>query len=103
MAFRFQKRIKMLPGVTLNFSRRGVSTSIGTTGARVTLGHGQTRTTVGLPGTGISQTSVSKSAAAQQTEQMAEQPTPVTVPARPAKQHPVARALGRLVGRLLRR
>jgi hypothetical protein len=58
MGLRFQKRLKIIPGVTLNLSRKGVSTSIGTTGARVTLGHGQTRTTVGLPGTGISHTRV---------------------------------------------
>jgi len=58
MGFRFQKRIKIVPGVTLNLSRKGVSTSFGTTGARVTLGHGQTRTTVGIPGSGISHTDI---------------------------------------------
>lgn len=58
MGFRFQKRIKILPGITLNLSKKGVSTSVGIRGARVTLGHGQTRTTVGLPGTGISHTQV---------------------------------------------
>lgn len=67
MGFRFQKRIKLLPGVTINLSKKGVSTSLGTTGARVTLGHGQKRTTVGLPGTGLSHTQVTrtKSAATQ--------------------------------------
>jgi hypothetical protein len=58
MGWRFQKRVRVLPGVTLNFSRKGVSTSIGTRGARVTYGHGKKRTTVGIPGTGISHTSV---------------------------------------------
>ncbi len=58
MGWRFQKRIRLLPGVTLNLSRKGVSTSIGTRGARVTLGHGKRRTTVGIPGSGISHTSV---------------------------------------------
>ena len=58
MGFKFQKRIKLLPGVTLNLSRKGVSTSVGTTGARVTVGHGQQRVTTGLPGTGISHTKV---------------------------------------------
>lgn len=61
MGLRFQKRIKVLPGVTINLSKSGVSTSIGTTGARVTYGHGQKRTTVGLPGSGISHTTVKKS------------------------------------------
>lgn len=58
MGWRFQKRIRLLPGVTLNLSRKGVSTSIGTRGARVTLGHGKRRTTVGIPGSGINHTSV---------------------------------------------
>lgn len=61
MGFRFQKRIKIMPGVTINLSKSGVSTSIGTTGARVTYGHGQKRTTVGLPGSGLSHTTVTKS------------------------------------------
>ena len=69
MAFRFQKRIKVLPGITLNLSRKGVSTSFGVTGARVTLGHGKTRTTVGLPGTGLSHTSISGGRASYPTNQ----------------------------------
>ena len=62
---RFQKRIKILPGITLNLSRKGVSTSLGATGARVTYGHGEKRTTVGLPGTGISHSQVKKIATAE--------------------------------------
>ena len=58
MGFRFQKRIKILPGITLNLSKKGVSTSVGVKGARVTVGHGQTRITAGLPGTGLSHTQV---------------------------------------------
>lgn len=58
MGFRFQKRIRILPGITLNLSKKGVSTSIGTRGARVTLGHGKTRTTVGIPGSGLSHTTI---------------------------------------------
>jgi hypothetical protein len=42
----------------LNLSRSGVSTSIGVKGAHVTVGHGQTRTTVGIPGSGLSYTHV---------------------------------------------
>ena len=57
---RFQKRIKIIPGVTINLSRKGVSTSVGTTGARVTYGHGQKRTTIGVPGTGISHSQVER-------------------------------------------
>lgn len=58
MGIRFQKRIKVLPGVTINASKSGLSTSLGPRGARVTLGHGQTRTTVGMPGTGLSHTTI---------------------------------------------
>ncbi len=56
MGFRFQKRVRILPGVTLNFSKSGVSTSFGVRGARITKGHGKTRVTVGLPGSGLSYT-----------------------------------------------
>lgn len=101
MAFRFQKRIKLIPGVTINLSRRGVSTSVGATGARVTIGHGQTRTTVGLPGSGISHTSVT-SAPAQN-----DQPVDAIErdKARQGSQagKGLAHALGRFVGRLLRK
>lgn len=58
MGFRFQKRIKLLPGVSINLSKSGVSTSLGPKGTKVTLGHGKRKTTFGLPGTGISHTSV---------------------------------------------
>jgi hypothetical protein len=60
MGFRFQKRLRIMPGLTLNLSKRGVSASIGTRGARVTYGHGQKRTTVGLPGSGLSYTATEK-------------------------------------------
>lgn len=58
MGLRFQKRVKLLPGVTLNFSKSGVSTSFGVRGARMTVGHGRRRTTVGLPGSGLSYTKI---------------------------------------------
>lgn len=65
MGFRFQKRIKLLPGLSVNLSKSGVSSSFGATGARVTLGHGQKRTTLGLPGSGISHSTVKRLAANQ--------------------------------------
>jgi len=46
----------LLPGVSLNFSKSGMSTSIGPRGAKITIGHGKVRQTVGIPGTGISYT-----------------------------------------------
>ena len=55
MAFRFRRSIKLFPGVRINLSKSGVSTSIGVPGATINVGgqHGP-RATVGLPGTGLS-------------------------------------------------
>jgi len=54
MGFRFRKTIKLFPGVKLNFSKSGVSTSIGGSGATINISKRGTRGTVGIPGTGIS-------------------------------------------------
>lgn len=54
MGFRFRRSVKIAPGVRLNFSRSGVSTSIGGPGATVNLSKRGARGTVGLPGTGLS-------------------------------------------------
>lgn len=54
--FRFRQRIKLLPGVWLNLSKSGVSTSVGTKGLTVNLKGDKTRTTVSAPGTGLSYT-----------------------------------------------
>jgi hypothetical protein len=48
MGFRFYRRIKVIPGVTLNVSKAGLSTSVGVKGAHMTLGNGNERTTVGI-------------------------------------------------------
>ncbi len=64
MGFRFQRRIRLLPGVRINLSKSGVSTSIGGRGAWLTVGRRGTRATVGLPGTGLSYTTNSRSRAA---------------------------------------
>src|ERR1700693_1774677 len=60
MGFRFRRSVKILPGVRLNFGKRGVSTSVGVRGAHVTFGKSGTRTTVGVPGTGLSYTHLEK-------------------------------------------
>jgi hypothetical protein len=54
MGFRFRKTIKLFPGVKLNFSKSGVSTSIGGPGATINISKHGTRGTVGIPGTGVS-------------------------------------------------
>jgi len=53
MSFRFWRRVKILPGVTLNLSKSGGSLSFGPRGAKVTIGPRGRRTTVGIPGTGL--------------------------------------------------
>lgn len=53
MSFRFWRRVKICPGVTLNISKRGLSVSFGVRGAKITTGNRGTRATVGLPGTGL--------------------------------------------------
>jgi len=54
MGFRFFRRMKIAPGVTLNFSKSGPSVSLGPRGAKVTLAGKQgPRATVGVPGTGV--------------------------------------------------
>lgn len=54
MAWRFRNSVKLMPGVRLNFSRRGTSTSIGGAGATLNLGRRGATGTVGVPGTGVS-------------------------------------------------
>jgi hypothetical protein len=60
MPLRFNRRIRLFPGVRLNFSKSGVSTSIGGRGAWFTFGRRGARTSVGLPGTGLSWTEQTK-------------------------------------------
>jgi Protein of unknown function (DUF4236) len=52
--FRFRRSIKIAPGVRINLSKSGVSTSIGTRGATVNVRGDRVRETVGIPGTGVS-------------------------------------------------
>lgn len=54
MKMRFQKRIKIAPGVRLNISKSGVSTSLGGRGGTVNLSSKGIRTTIGIPGSGLS-------------------------------------------------
>ncbi len=61
MGFRFSRRIKLIPGVRLNISKSGVSTSIGGRGATVNISKRGVRSTIGIPGTGLSYTSNSPS------------------------------------------
>ena len=54
MGLRFKKSIKIFPGVRINLSKSGVSTSIGGRGATINFSKRGTRATVGIPGSGLS-------------------------------------------------
>lgn len=55
MGFRFRKIISLAPGVRINLSKSGASTSIGGRGATVNVGtSGKKTVTLGVPGTGMS-------------------------------------------------
>jgi hypothetical protein len=59
MGFRFQRRLRLFKGVSLNIGKRGVSSiSFGTRGAHTTIGKSGIRNTIGLTGTGLSYTSL---------------------------------------------
>jgi hypothetical protein len=53
MSLRFYRRVSLIPGVRVNFSRSGPSISFGARGAWYTVGPRGRRVTVGLPGTGL--------------------------------------------------
>ena len=54
MGFRFQKRIRLFKGLTLNLSKTGTSWTIGGRGASVNIKDGKATGNVGIPGTGLS-------------------------------------------------
>ena len=55
MGLRFQRRIKVLPGVRINLSKSGVGFSVGGRGAHIGItARGQRYTSIGMPGTGLS-------------------------------------------------
>ncbi len=56
MPLRFRRTIKVAPGVKLNLSKGGVSTTVGSKGFHFNIGKRGIRRTVSIPGTGISET-----------------------------------------------
>jgi hypothetical protein len=54
MGFRFQKRIRIFKGLTLNLSKSGTSWTLGGPGASVNVRGDKVTGTVGAPGTGLS-------------------------------------------------
>ena len=57
--FRFYRRMRIFPGLSVNLSKLGPSLTVGMRGAHVTMGPRGVRRTVGIPGTGIYYTSQS--------------------------------------------
>lgn len=53
MGMRFQRRIRILPWVYLNFGKGGISISLGPRGAKITIGKRGIKGSIGVPGTGI--------------------------------------------------
>jgi len=50
---RFRRKAKLFPGVYLNFSKSGISTTIGVPGASINFGSKGTFLNTGIPGTGL--------------------------------------------------
>jgi hypothetical protein len=64
MGLRFHRSIELAPGMRINLGKRSMSVSVGVKGAHTTLRPGQTaRTTLSLPGTGVSYTTGGQTAA----------------------------------------
>ncbi len=98
MGFRFQRRLRLFKGVSLNIGKRGISSiSLGTRGAHTTLGKSGIRNTIGLPGTGLSYTTFSPWKS--RPKQVSSSTTPGSTTPRPA---PRPSAVGTVVSRMLR-
>lgn len=54
MGFRFQRSVRLAPGLRLNLSKSGVSATLGRPGATVNVGRRGVEGSAGLPGTGLS-------------------------------------------------
>ncbi len=89
MGFRFWRRKKIFPGVTLNMSKSGLSVSFGPRGCKFTVGKTGGQFTAGIPGTGLFYTkkvySRGKGGAAEEGSDDAA-PAPPPAPHSPAEQ-----------------
>lgn len=54
MAWRFNRRVRIAPGISLNIGKTGISTTIGRRGASITIGKRGTYLNTGIPGSGLS-------------------------------------------------
>jgi hypothetical protein len=70
MGLRFQKRIRIIKGLTINLSKGGASLSAGIRGATVNFSKRGTKTTVGLPGSGLSYSTQYKNSEAKSSQEI---------------------------------
>jgi hypothetical protein len=61
MGFRFRRTIRLAPGIRVNLSKSGASLSLGRRGATLNFNGRGTKATVGLPGSGLSYSTMLKS------------------------------------------
>ena len=54
MSLRFRKTLRLAPGLRINLARKGASISVGGKGLTYNIGKNGTRSTAGLPGSGLS-------------------------------------------------
>ncbi|RJO65753.1 MAG: DUF4236 domain-containing protein [Myxococcales bacterium] len=79
MGFRFTRRIKIAPGISLNLGKRGGSLSFGSRGAKLTVGTSGVRATGGIRGTGLYYTQkLDSKTKTRQTSSHLAQPAPVS-------------------------
>jgi hypothetical protein len=57
MPIRFRRTFRVLPGVRVNVSKHGISTTVGPRGMHLTFNKYGVRQDLGLPGTGLSESS----------------------------------------------
>ncbi len=88
MPFRFFRRFRIAPGLTMNLSKRGASVSAGRRGARVTMGTSGTRATAGLTGTGLHYTVLNPHKKLRQTTARAIASEPIEPPTSPTPPTP---------------
>ena len=83
MSLRFRRSVRLFPGVRLNFSASGVSTTVGVRGASMTLGQRGAHMNLGLPGTGLAyRTPITPRGQAKRL--VSDLPVPIPIPAIPA-------------------
>ena len=53
MGWKFRKKITILPGLTINLSKSGISSTVGPKGLSINTGKNGTYLNTGIPGTGL--------------------------------------------------